>query len=198
MNQPFNFLIVLVFISCSDKTTNQSIKTSAWQGFKDSFAFQNLTEFVVDSQLLSAYKRFQPVHNKGIDSVIRYGTPYFYSWQDRNAGFTEFTTFVDDEEHGRRIVYFIFDANDRLRSVTQVAGKAGEGGVLYETRSRFITEDSLLKIISATTKWDLNKPAPPPKLIKPKGDSTFLYLNILNDGRIVEKQFAEKRELNHN
>jgi hypothetical protein len=104
--------------------------------------------------------------------------------------------FIDDGEHGNRIIYFIFDGKDSLRSATQVANKGGEGGIIYETRSIFLTKDTLLKISSATTQWDLTKPAPPPKLSKPKGDSTFYHLSFLKDGIVVEKQFAEKKELN--
>jgi hypothetical protein len=198
MNQLLIFLTVLLFVSCTDRTTNQAAKTSYWQSLADSFAKRNLSAFVVDSQLENSYERLHPFRNKTIDSVVRYGTSYLYSWQDRKSGFTEFTTFVNDGEHGSRIMYFIFDADDSLRSVTQVANKGGEGGILYETRSRFITKDALLKTSAATTVWDLTKPAPPPRLNKPKGDSTFYYLKVLNNGRIVEKQFAERKELNLN
>ncbi|HUC81039.1 MAG TPA: hypothetical protein VMR70_08990 [Flavisolibacter sp.] len=195
MNKLLTLLTAVIFAACAGKT-NQSAKASYWQSLKDSFPLKNLQEFVIDSQLETSYKKATPFRNKTIDSVIRHGAYYLHSWQVRNAGFTEFTLLLDEGEHGRRILYFIFDAADSLRSVTQMANKAGEGGIIYETRSRAISKDSLLKTSTATTVWDLSQPAPPPKLDKSMGDSTFSYLHILNDGRVVEKQFAEKKQLN--
>lgn len=186
----------ILYLSCSDKTTNETKSSSYWQRIKDSFATQNVKEFVINAELEKAYKGYHPVSSKVIDSIIGYGTPYLYSLQDRNKEFTEFTTFVHDDEHGSRIMYLIFDKNDSLRSALQVAAKGGEGGIIYETRSVFLTKDSLLKTTSATTGWDLTKPAPPPRLPKTKGDSSFFYVSILANGAVVEKQYAVKNELN--
>ncbi len=197
MKLSFFSLIFFMLFSCSTKTDRLSEKTSYWKTRMDSFATKDLKSFVIDSQLESTYKNFRPVKNRTIDSVIGYGTPYLYSWQNAGSEFSAFTTVVDDGEHGRRIVYFIFDDNDSLCSATQVANKGGEGGIIYETRSRFISKDTLYKTSAATTQWDLSKPNPwEHRLTKTKGDSTFFYLTISKSGQIVEKQYAERKELN--
>ena len=194
----FSFISWILF-SCSHKSEPSSEKTSYWRTRIDSFATKGLESFVVDSQLEATYKNFFPVKNRTIDSVIGYGTAYLYSWQNTESEFSAFTTVVDDGEHGRRIIYFIFDDNDSLRSATQVANKGGEGGIMYETRSRFVANDTLYKTMAATAQWDLIKPDPwNHRLAKTKGDSVFSYLTILKSGQMVEKQFAEKKELNLN
>lgn len=192
----FLFIAVLIF-SCSGSNMSLPTETSYWKSLKDSFATMNLKNFVVDAELENNYKNFCPIQNRAIDSVIQYGTPYLYSWQENSPGKTSFTTFVDKGEHGNRIIYFIFDGKDSLCSATEVATKAGEGGVLHESRSAFITKDTLYKTSAATTQWDFSKPDPwSHRLTKRKGDSLFFHLIILKDGRVVEKQFAEKKELN--
>ncbi len=194
MQTTFFLLAVLLLFSCSDKRPIQTIETSYWESLKDSFATKNLSNFVVDSNLERTYKNFHRIRNRIIDSVVRYGTPYLYSWQESGSGLMEFSTFVNDVEHGSRIIYFILDSKDSLLSATQVANKGSEGGIIYETRSRFSAKDTLLTISAATTQWDLSKPAPT-KLSRSKGDSVFFYLIFSKDGKVVEKQFAEKKEL---
>lgn len=196
MRTVFFFIIALVALSCTSKNTTPPAATSYWTHLKDSFPQKNLTSFVIESQDEVKYKKYPPIRNKVIDSIVGAGTSYLYSWQEDIPGLTGFTTFADYGEHGSQINYFIFDSKDSLLSFTEVAHKAGEGGVIYEMQSKFISKDTMLKISAATTEWDLTKPAPPPKLSKPKGDSAFFHLIFQKDGKVVEKQFAEKKELN--
>ncbi|MDQ3683366.1 MAG: hypothetical protein M3352_09885 [Bacteroidota bacterium] len=163
---------------------------------KDSFAIKNLKEFVIDSNIQSSYRIFNKIKNKQIDSAISYGTHYLYSWQQRDSAFIEFTTIIDDGEHGLRIVYFVFDKKDSMLSTTQVANKGGEGGIIYETLSQFKSKDTLFHIRSASTWLNLTNPTPWPKNSHSKGDSTFHYIIFQEDGRTFEKKFAEKKELN--
>lgn len=199
MHKALFFLIALVVLSCTNKNTTQPMTVSHLEKLKDNFPQKCLKSFVIDSQLQTAYRNYPQIQNKVIDSIIGYGTPYLYSWQKGSSERIAFTTFVDDGELGSRIIYFVFDSKDSLRSATQVANKGGEGGILYETRSRFTAEDTLYKTSAATTLWELSKPDPwLHRLSKSKGDSAFFYLIFQKDGRVLEKQFAEKKELNLN
>lgn len=189
--------MVSIFFCCSDKSKPQLAETSYWENLIDSFATKNLDSFVIDSQLQATYKNFHRVKNRVIDSVVGFRTSYLYSLQESDRGLRAFTIFVDDGEHGSRIIYFIVDGKDSLRSVTQVANKSGEGGILFETRSRFMGKDTLYKTSAATMQWDLSETEPwLHRLNKSKGDSTFFHLIVLNDGQVIEKQVAEKKELN--
>ena len=190
------FLTVVAVLSCTSKSTHQSSTTSFWTSLKDSFPAKNLTAFAVDSQLQHNYKTFPALRNKVVDSVVSNEAAYLYSWQNTPAGFTAFTALVDQSDHGLRILYFVFDDSDRLHSVTHVANYGREAGMIYETRSTFIGRDTLLKISAASTKLDLTKPTPWPELSKSKGDSVFSHVVFQKDGRAVEKQVSEKKELN--
>ncbi|HYH16296.1 MAG TPA: hypothetical protein VD794_13800 [Flavisolibacter sp.] len=195
MRIPIFLLAALIIFSCTNKDANQSTPTSYWAGLKDSFPTRNLATFAVDSQLQRTYKTFPVIRNRVIDSVISYGTPYLYSWQDYPSSFTTFTTYVNDGEHGSRILYFIFDNKDSLYAALQLANKGGEAGMIYETQSRFIAKDTLLKVSAASTKLDLTKPTPWPALSRSKGDSTFYHVVFLKDGSVAQIQVAVKKEL---
>ena len=125
------------------------------------------------------------------DSII--GDPcYLYSWQDRDTTKNEFTIISDDDELGLKISYFILDKKDRLLSWTQIGGKGSEGGYWFETRSKFISHDTLLNI-GAITQWlDFNKNQ---KMKNTKGDTTFSYLIIHSNGKVTEKIFKEVKDL---
>lgn len=126
------------------------------------------------------------------DSIIG-NTGYLYSWQDRDTTKNEFTIINDDGELGLKIFYFILDKKDSLLSWTQIGGKGSEGGYWFETRSKFISRDTLLNI-GAITQWlDFDKQK---KMEKTKGDTTFSYLTIDRNGKVTEKVFKEVKDLN--
>jgi len=158
---------------------------------KDSFAIENPTSFVIDSALQKNYKKFHKANNRQIDSAISYGRPYLYSWHQRDTNFIEFTTIVDDSEHGIRIVYFIFDKNGNMISYAQIANIGWEERMIYETRSEFKSNDTLIKVSAASTWFDKNGQ----KMTKPKGDSTFSELTFTKQGQIIEKKLFQKDEL---
>ncbi len=108
------------------------------------------------------------------DSII--GAPgYLYSWQDRDSIKNAFTIIHDDGELGLKIFYFILSKNDSLLSWKQIGGKGSEGGYWFETRSKFLSNDTLLNI-GAITQWlEFDKQK---KMEKTKGDTTFTYFII--------------------
>ncbi len=184
-------IIVLLFISCNGLTKKTA---SFWETQKTNFKYQNKKEFVSDSLLRADFEAnsFKQVRHPMFDSII--GDPgYLYSWQNRDATKNEFTIINDDGELSLKIFYFILDKKDSLLSWTQIGGRGSEGGYWFETRSKFITRDTLLNI-GATTQWlDFDKKV---RMTKTKGDSTFSYLIIDKAGKVTEKVFKEVRDLN--
>lgn len=127
-----------------------------------------------------------------LDSIIG-SSGYLYSWQDRDITKNEFAVIDDDGELGLKLFYFILDKKDNLLSWRQVAGKGSEGGYWLETRSKFISPDTLLSI-GAITQWlDFDKKQ---QMTKTIGDSTFSYLIIDKAGKVTEKIFKEVKDLN--
>lgn len=183
-------IIVLLFISCYGLTK----KNSFWETQKTNFKYQNKKEFVSDSLLWADFEAnsFKKLSHPMFDSII--GHPgYLYSWQNRDTTKNEFTIINDDGELGLKIFYFILDKKDSLLSWKQIGGKGIEGGYWFETRSKFITPDTLLNI-GAITQWlDFDKKE---VMTKTKGDSTFSYLIIDKTGKVTEKVFREVKDLN--
>jgi len=136
-------------------------------------------------------KTFKKIRHPLFDSII--GNPgYLYSWQDRDITKNEFTIINDDGELGLKFFYFILDKKDSLLSWTQIGGKGSEGGYWFETRSKFISRDTILNI-GAITQWmDFDKNQ---KMEKTKGDTTFSYLIIDSSGKVIEKVFKEVKDL---
>lgn len=183
-------LIAMVFLLACNTLTKPY--ASFWETQKWRFKYLNKREFVDDSILRAEYKNL----NKSYHSLFRDWTSdpvYLYSWQERDSSKIEFTVVEDDGERGLRIVYFILDIKDSLLSQTQIAGRGSEGGYDFETRSRFISNDTLLHI-GAITQWlDFDTKQ---AMSKSKGDSTFSYSVIDSNGKLSSKVFKEIKELN--
>ncbi len=148
---------------------------------KDSFPHNNVHNFVIDSTLQDAYKMLPKTNNSFLDSIAGNMPTYFYSWQEQDTLTNEFTIVSKPGERGTAIFYLIFNKKDNLLSATQIAGSGGEGGYLYETRSKFITKDTLESISAVTDFYDYDIGI---NTKKTKGDSTFFYLTVLKDGKI--------------
>lgn len=186
-------IIALLFISCNSFSKKS---LSFWEKQKKNFKYNNKKEFVSDSLLWAEFeaKSFKKIRHPMFNSIID-NPGYLYSWQDRDATKNEFTIINDEGERGLEIIYFILDKKDSLLSWTQVGGKGSEGGYWFETRSKFISYDTLLNI-GATTQWlDFDKKQ---KMERTKGDTTFSYLTIDSNGKVTEKVFKEVKELHFN
>jgi len=182
--------ILLCFISCNSQTKKTY---SFWVTQKTNFKYQDKKEFASDSILRADLESnsFKKLKHPMFDSII--GAPgYLYSWQDRDSIKNEFTIILDDGELGLKIFYFILSKNDSLLSWKQIGGKGSEGGYWFETRSKFLSNDTLLNI-GAITQWlDFDKQK---NMEKTKGDTTFTYFIIQSDGKVTEKIFKEVKDL---
>lgn len=166
---------------------------SFWETQKNNFKYHNKIEFVSDSLLWSDFKAntFQQISHPLFNSII--GDPvYLYSWQSRDTTKNEFTVIKHDGELGLKMFYFILDKKDSLISWTQIGGKGNEGGYWFETRSKFISKDTILKVGAITQWWDFEKEK---NMEKTKGDSTFSHMIIDNNGRMTKKVFKEVKDI---
>ena len=181
-------IISIFFIACKGVTKQPS---SFWEQQKGNFKYQNKNEFVSDSLLMAEYKGLKQ-SSDSLFKDLHSNHVYLYSWQERDKTKNEFTVIKDDGELGLRVFYFIVDKNDRLLSWTQIAGRGGEAGVSIETRSRFISRDTMLNIGAITQWYDFRRQQ---NMDKPKGDSTFSHYVIEKNGKITERVFKEIKEL---
>ncbi len=181
--------IILSFFSCNSSTKKQ---ISFWETQKENFEYQNKSEFVSDSILRADYKTLKKMKHPLFDSIFSSNPVYLYSWQDRDKTKNEFTVIDDDGELGLKIFYFILDKSDKPISVTQIGGKGSEAFYWFETRSQFISKDTILNIGAITKFYDNIKRQMMEKTI---GDSTFSYLIFDSTGKVTEKVFKEVKDL---
>ena len=186
--QILNPLLILCLISCSNQKQSQ---TSYWETQKNNFRYQDKNEFLIDSLLKVSYKQLPKANYKLFSQTVD-NKIYLYSWQNRDKKYNEFTVIRDYGEHGLQIIYCIMDKKDSLISFTNIAGRAGEGGLLYDTRSKFLSRDSLLKTASVTLMHDSEM-----NLKRPIGDTTFSYMHIAKGGKIKKNKFREVNELQY-
>jgi hypothetical protein len=188
---------LLLFVSCRNNHLYKLGFQSKWLQLKDSFAKQNLTEFKLDDILGKSYPNFHRIQNRLLDSTIsdQWGRIYLYSWQQRDTSLIEFTTIIQEEDRGVRIVYFVFNKKDSLISETLVALGSMEADFDYSLYSHFKTKDTLLQT-SAMTQWYDTKRRE--KLKKTKGDTSLLEIVFHKNGTTSEQTISEMNELHLN
>src|SRR5688572_10929744 len=177
-------ILIICLISCSNHKQSQS----NWEKQESNFKYQDKTEFIIDSSLRATYKQLPKadidIFGKKADNV------YLYSWQSRDNTKNEFTIIKDEDEHGLHMYYLFLDKKDSLISSTKIAGMGGEGGFLFESRSKFLNKVTLLNISSITLMHDAER-----RLKKPLGDSTYSHLLIDKTGKMERKKIREVYEL---
>jgi len=182
------FLIIVLFLGCKNLTKNDN---SYWETQKQDFKYQNKKEFISDSILRANYKTFKSLKHPLFDSILG-DKVYLYSWQDRDKTKNEFTVINDDGELGLKIFYFILDKHDSLLSWKQIGGKGSEGGYWFETQTKLLNNDTMLNI-GAITQWlDFDKMK---ELKIKKGDTTFSYFIIDQNGKVKDTVFKEVKDL---
>ena len=199
MHKKLNIIILYLLVSVSCNLTQSSEKKSFFLSLKDSFPKKHLNIFELNSKELDTTYRSSPrINHPKIDSILDSGTTYLYSWQNsRSPDLIEFTTLTEDEYRGFSLTYFITDKKDKIISVTTVASLNGEGGVSYESTSKFSKIDTLYKISAISTSLDIKGIPPYKKLKKSMGDSTFYKIVIDSLGRVKEFIINKKKELNY-
>jgi hypothetical protein len=164
-----------------------------WESLKERFKYFNKNEFVSDGLLEKDISSCYKSTHKSLDSIFPSEKIYLYSWQDRDSTKNEFTVVKDRGELGLKIFYLIMSKDDKLISVTDIAGAGSEAYIIFETRSKFISKDSILQIRTITQWLD---PDTQKKMDRTKSDSTFSYLIIDSSGKVTENMFKEVKGLN--
>ncbi len=157
-------------------------RLSYWESMKDSFPLRNVQKFASDSTLEANYKTYPKIKNSLLDSVISRENIYLYSWQERDTSKNEFTVLLDDGELGLKLFYLVFTKHDSLLSYTQLSGSGGEAGTRYETRSHFLSKDTLFQVGTITQFY--NHAGPGPQMAS---DSTFSRLYFDKSGKVIEE-----------
>ncbi|WP_311950755.1 hypothetical protein [Mucilaginibacter terrae] len=151
--------------------------------FKPDFSWDGLDrQFVrVDS---SAFRLiFQDGDRKFMDD--RYEQDYYYSWQNRDKNFIEFTILTPDESSNcLTLKYFIFDKNGKFISKFDIANTCGDAGWTFNADGKQLSPS---KFIYNTDEADSDI-----EDIWEKGDSASYEITINKQGKVVEREIYKR------
>jgi len=166
---------------------------------KDKFKYQNLKEFTIDSfsfdnrpghynELDSA--AFQLIFQEGNRTFVGegYDRDYFYSWQNRDTNFIEFTILTQDEgSYCDLLRYYIFDKQGRFISKFDVAAECGDAGWTFSGSGRQRNQNTF--VFETVEQELLEEDAMEEKY---EGDSVTYTITIAPNGKTIRKEMFKK------
>ena len=143
-------LILLILYSCGqvNKTSPAQIDTTPLLNLKSRFKYHNLKDFATDTLNWETRPgNYQEVDSAAFKLIFQegdrkfigngYDRDYFYSWQERDSNFIEFTILTQDESNYCDLLrYYIFENNGRFISKFDIATKCGDAGWTFKGSGR--------------------------------------------------------------
>lgn len=167
---------------------------------KSRFKYHNLTDFDTDTLDWEA----RPGNYQGVDSVSfrlifqedsrqfigqGYDRDYFYSWQERDPSFIEFTILTQDESSYCDLLrYYVFDREGRFISKFDIATRCGDAEWTFTASGRQTSDN---EFFYETVESNL-KDGELPEAQKYEGDSINYQITILPSGQISKKETYRK------
>ncbi|WP_315821731.1 hypothetical protein [Paraflavitalea speifideaquila] len=195
-------MVYFFFGGCVQSNHQQILpqEKAALYKLKSKFKYQDLQEFEIDSFSFDT----RPGHYEEIDSSAfklifpkghrkfigqGYDRDYYYSWQNRDTNFIEFTILTQDESSYCSILrYYIFDRKGKFISQFDLAADCGDAGWTFEAVGRQTDKDRfIMESREANT-----KEGSIPEDEKEEGDSINYSMHIAPDGTIIKKETWKK------
>ena len=205
MNHLF-WAIFTLFLSsgCSSPTSKfkpeDDLKPVSFFELKNSFKYSNLKEFEIESigweSLNGAFLEldsaaFYSVWQNGEKSFVEDGEDrnYFFSWQDRDTNFYEFTILSQEaSENCIHIIYCIHDKAGKEIDKFIASSSCGDAGWYYEASGKFINP-SAYEMLSV--EYQLNEDVPIEKGETFDGDSIVYHVTIDEKGKASKKEISK-------
>jgi hypothetical protein len=157
---------------------------------KLNFSVSDQRSFVIDSLLVKSIKSYPEVKYSILKNTLGKGKYYLYSWQNEDSIKDEFTIIHDETlyELGFSVYYFVTNKKGEIISHTIVAGKASEGGKLYEVYTKVINSNTLLRT-EAITEKNSTESLKKNRLL---GDTSFSKIIVNRNGEIIINEIKKK------
>lgn len=175
-------------------------KQAALYKLKNKFKYQDLREFQMDSFSFDT----RPGHYEEVDSnafkIIfqegdrqfvgtGYDRDYYYSWQNRDTNFIEFTILTQDESDYCNILrYYIFDRKGKFISKFDLAASCGDAGWTFAGSG---TQIDKYHFVTETIESNM-KSGSMPEEEKEEGDSVSYSIQIAPNGTVARKETFKK------
>lgn len=197
-------LIVITFLSlgCVDASiskANREMKSPLYK-LKSKFKYHDLKTFETDtfsfdtrpgnySEVDSA--TFKLIFQEGDREFIGkgYDRDYYYSWQNRDTNFIEFTILTQDESSYCDLLrYYIFDKSGRFISKFDIATNCGDAGWTFNGVGKQLDKN---KFFYQTVESEI-KDGSMPEEEKYDGDSINHLITIGQTGKITQRETYKK------
>lgn len=202
-----NLTIILVAYltlaqGCKYSSANQNkqgIKSPLYE-LKSKFKYQDLEVFETDTFSFDTrpgnYNEvdslaFKLIFQEGDREFIGqgYDRDYYYSWQNRDTNFIEFTILTQDESSYCDLLrYYIFDKNGKFISKFDLAANCGDAGWTFTGRGKQLDKNTF---IFQTVESDI-KDGSMPEHEKYEGDSVNYTITIDSRGKATQKETYKK------
>ncbi|WP_133242815.1 hypothetical protein [Pontibacter virosus] len=184
------------------KTTVEARQSLSLTDLKGRFKYTDLDSFQVDTmdwetrpgfyQELDS-STFKLIWQDGKRNFIGqgYDRDYYYSWQTRNPELIEFVVLTQDESsYCDLLQYCIYDKNGKAIDNFILAASCGDGGWVYQSSGKFITEDTYEEV-SVETESEIVASGNIKEIIE--GDSIVTRFIIGKDGKVTKKEISKAR-----
>lgn len=190
-------LAMIFLFSCdpagSPAAAVQPTRADSLLRLKSKFKFDNLREFAVKTSELEYFdwvdsSTFRTLFREEDRQYDPNGSriDYYYSWQDRDSSFIEFTIMSFDESNYCTILrYYVFDRSGKFISKVDLAADCGDGGWWFEQKGRQV-DKTHFTTVSVEAESDVETAE------KVEGDTTRHAIQLLPTGLFSQQQVSKK------
>lgn len=195
--KPLHLLIAAIcFVSCTQQKHEE--EASSLLKLKSKFKYHNLKDF---TQVDTFNFDTRPGHYEEVDSNMfklifkgekrsyvgtGYDHDFYYSWQERDSNFIEFTILTQSEEDYCAILrYYIFDKKDKLISKFDLSADCGDAGWTFFGNGRQVDKHHFVfETIESESNMDEKDSR--------TGDSINYSYTIDAKGKVTRKEIFNK------
>lgn len=203
---PYFSLFILIStgfsFGCGQATGEQVLQQerSALYDLKNKFKFQDLTDFPTDTFSLDTRaghydevdsNAFKLIFTEGDKQFIGqgYDRDYYYSWQNRDSNFIEFTILTQDESSYCNILrYYIFDKDGKFISKFDIAANCGDADWTFSAKGKQVDKN---RFVFETVEAD-RKNGTMPEDGKMEGDSINYLITTEPNGKLTRTEIFKK------
>jgi hypothetical protein len=198
------FLLTLAALTqgCGHSLTGQVNEQtrSTFYNLKEKFKYHDLKLFETDTFSFDTRpgyynevdsSAFKLIFQEGDRQFIGqgYDRDYYFSWQNRDPNFIEFTILTQDESSYCDLLrYYIFDKTGKFISKFDIASNCGDAGWTFTAKGKQLDQNSF----SYYTVESDQKDGTMPEEEKYEGDSIKYIIKIDPQGKVMKRETYKK------
>jgi len=196
-------IVIICFLQNCKQTNGKRIlqeEKPSLYNFRDKFKYQTLGNFQIDTFDFESRRGYYQEADSNVFKLIfqegdrkfigqGYDRDYFYSWQERDTNFIEFTILTQDESSYCNLLrYYIFDRKGKFISKFDLASKCGDADWTFSGKGRQVDKNHF----AFETVESNMKDGAMPEDEKQEGDSINYLITIEPNGKAIKTESFNK------